>query len=273
MGQAEYERHTAPAEPDEARDHEEDAHGAPAADEAAGPDPGGAQASASGEDVGSDADGAQESASGEDVAGGAYPASGGVTPESGDTSTGPDDVADGQGEDQPASDTASAEAEEIRARASQDPEALAVQLIEAERARDQYLDALQRERAEFENFRRRANRERGEALDRGAEGVVAGLLSVLDNFGFVLDAAEQSEDTQLAKGISMVHDELIRALEEAGLERVPGAGSPFDPNHHDAMMQVEAEEEVTDPTVVEVLRPGYRFKGRVLRPASVSVAQ
>jgi molecular chaperone GrpE len=89
----------------------------------------------------------------------------------------------------------------------------------------------------------------------------------------VLDAAKDSSDEQLAKGAAMVHDELLGVLQRAGLEPVPGAGEPFDPNWHEAMMQVEAAEPVEAPVVAEVMRPGYRFKDRVLRPASVSVAQ
>ena len=144
-------------------------------------------------------------------------------------------------------------------------------LLAAER--DEYLDLLRRERAEFENFRRRSSRERAEAHDKGAEQLVNELLSVLDNFGHVVAGAEDSDDEQLAKGVEMVHRELWSVLTDAGLEPVPGEGAPFDPTHHEAMMQVEAEETIEEPYVAEVLRPGYRFKGRVLRPASVSVAQ
>lgn len=139
--------------------------------------------------------------------------------------------------------------------------------------RDQFLDALRRERADFENFRKRAERERMEALDRGREHVVAELLRVLDNFGHVLKGAERSEDAQLSKGVEMVHGELVRALEDVGLERVPGEGAPFDPAHHEALEQRPAEEPLEEPVVVEEHRPGYRFKGRVLRPATVTVAQ
>ena len=147
-------------------------------------------------------------------------------------------------------------------------------LAEAQRERDEYLDHLRRERAEFENFRKRAAKERAEALNRGAEQVVSNLLHVLDTFGFALVAAEErGGEDQLAKGVQMVHAELVNVLRSAGLEEVEGAGAPFDPMHHEAMMQVEAEESLDEPTVVEVLRPGYRFKGRVLRPASVKVAK
>lgn len=146
-------------------------------------------------------------------------------------------------------------------------------VAEVQRERDEYLDHLRRERAEFENFRKRATRERMDALDRGAEQVVSNLLHVLDTFGFALAAAKDHPEDQLAKGVEMVYAELVSTLKQAGLEEVEGVGSHFDPLHHEAMMQVEAEEPVDEPTVVEVLRPGYRFKGRVLRPASVKVAK
>lgn len=145
-------------------------------------------------------------------------------------------------------------------------------LQEVAAQRDTYLDHLRRERAEFENFRRRSQRERMEALDRGAEGLVRQLLDVLDNFGYVLEAAKDSDDA-VAKGVRMVHDELRGILERAGLEDVPGVDAPFDPTWHDAVMQVEGEATDDEPVVAQVLRNGYRFKGRVLRPASVAVTQ
>ena len=146
-------------------------------------------------------------------------------------------------------------------------------VAEAQRERDEYLDHLRRERAEFENFRKRATKERMDALDRGAEQVVTNLLHVLDTFGFALAAASEHPEDQLAKGIEMVYAEFLDVLRKSGLEEVDGVGSHFDPLHHEAMMQVEADSPVDEPTVVEVLRPGYRFKGRVLRPASVKVAK
>ena len=157
------------------------------------------------------------------------------------------------------------------------PEELRDALADAERSRDEYVDFLRRERAEFENYRRRSSKERLEALDRGAEQLVSSLLGVLDNFALALDAAESSEDEALKKGVQMVHNEFVSVLTAAGLEEIPGAGLEFDPEQHEAMMQVEAAEElghdVDEPVVAEILRRGYRFKGRVLRPASVKVAR
>jgi molecular chaperone GrpE len=143
----------------------------------------------------------------------------------------------------------------------------------ATRERDTYLDHLRRERAEFENYRRRSTRERTEAFDRGAEALISQMLGVLDNFGYVLEAAKDHDDA-VAKGVRMVYTELRDVLDRAGLEDVPGVGSPFDPTWHDAVMQVEGETtQEGEPVVAQVLRTGYRFKGRVLRPASVAVTQ
>ena len=153
------------------------------------------------------------------------------------------------------------------------PDALSTALEAVTRERDTYLDHLRRERAEFENYRRRSARELGEASARGAEALITQMLSVLDNFGYVLEAAKDHDDA-VAKGVRMVHAELRDVLARAGLEDVPGVGAPFDPTWHDAVMQVEGETtDEGEPVVAQVLRNGYRFKGRVLRPAAVAVTQ
>ncbi|MGH8933192.1 MAG: nucleotide exchange factor GrpE [Egibacteraceae bacterium] len=144
-------------------------------------------------------------------------------------------------------------------------------LAEAERLRDDYLDQLRRARADYENLSRRKTRELMDALDRGAAQLLSALLPILDIFDMALDSARSSDDERLVKGVGMVHTGLLDVLQQAGLEQVPGTGEPFDPRWHEALTQVESEEPVEEPTVAEVLRSGYRFKGRVLRPASVSV--
>ncbi|HVM00787.1 MAG TPA: nucleotide exchange factor GrpE [Egibacteraceae bacterium] len=172
---------------------------------------------------------------------------------------------------------AASEVEGPRPADSPSREELLAALADTERERDEFVDYLRRERAEFENYRKRSARERLETLDRGAEQLAGSLLGVLDNFALALDAAESSPDEALAKGVQMVHTELLAALTNAGLEEIPGVGLPFDPEQHEALMQVDAAgelgREVDEPVVAEVLRRGYRFKGRVLRPASVKVAR
>ena len=109
------------------------------------------------------------------------------------------------------------------------------------------------------------------ARDRGAAALAGALLEVLDNFGFALQAAERSADEQLAKGVSLVHEQLLAALSGQGLELVPGVGSTFDPTHHEALMHEDDGAEREQPEVAEVLRTGYRFRSQLLRPASVKV--
>lgn len=137
--------------------------------------------------------------------------------------------------------------------------------------RDELTDQMLRARADFDNLNKRRQREVAEARDRGAASLVERLLDVLDNFGFALQAAAVSEDTQLAKGVELVHGQLLQALADAGLEEVPGTGADFDPAHHEALMHEEDGEERDHPEVVEVLRTGYRFKGQLLRAAWVKV--
>jgi molecular chaperone GrpE len=178
---------------------------------------------------------------------------------------------------QPAGVAAAADDEAVDSDPHAVPDDVSALLQAAQRERDTYLDHLRRERAEFENYRRRSLRERTEALDRGAEALITQMLGVLDNFGYVLEAAKEADDA-VARGVRMVHDELRDVLTKAGLADVPGVGSTFDPTWHDAVMQVEGEpadgaSSDGEPTVAQVLRNGYRFKGRVLRPASVAVTQ
>jgi len=153
------------------------------------------------------------------------------------------------------------------------PEELATALAEAERLRDVYLDQAQRGRAEYANLRRRSDEQLAAALDRGAERLITQLFGVLDNFGYVMDAIGDDDETQLAKGVRMVHAELFGMLEAAGLEPVQGVAAAFDPLVHEALLSEESDQPLEQPVVTEVLRRGYRFKGRTLRPASVKVAR
>jgi len=152
-------------------------------------------------------------------------------------------------------------------------EELRAALLEAERLRDQYLEQAQRGRAEYHNLKRRSDEALAVALDRGAERLLTSLLSVLDNYGYLVDAIGDDDDTQLAKGVRMVHGELFATLESAGLEPIPGVGATFDPQIHEALLSEESDQPLEEPVVAEVLRPGYRFKGRTLRPASVKVTR
>ena len=129
--------------------------------------------------------------------------------------------------------------------------------------RDEYRELAQRIQADFENYKKRALKLQTEHLERAAQALVVKLLPVLDSFELAL--AHGAEE------LRPVHRELTGVLEAEGLERLDPQGKPFDPNEHDAVAHEPAEDEGAPPVVLEVMRPGYRWKGRVLRPAMVKV--
>ena len=133
-------------------------------------------------------------------------------------------------------------------------------LAKVEAARDEYLDSLRRLQADFENYKKRIARQQVEAKERAAEELVTRLLPVLDTFDLALAHAEQ--------GVEPIYRSLMDVLGPAGLERLEPIGQPFDPNEHDAVLHEDGDAE---PEVIEVMRAGYRWKGRVLRPAMVKV--
>ena len=139
--------------------------------------------------------------------------------------------------------------------------------------RDEYLDHLRRLQADFDNFRKRMMRDQTSHLERATSGLIEQLLPVLDTFELALintsglNAGTDAE--RLRKGVELVYSELLGVLEKAGLERIEAKGKPFDPEEHEAVMSIEDDGE---PGVRDVVRTGYRLKGRVLRPAMVKVA-
>lgn len=136
-----------------------------------------------------------------------------------------------------------------------------------------YLDTLQRLKAEFENYRKRNLREQSQFLETAAQDLIFRLLPVLDNFELALFAAEETKDYQkLIRGIEMVYGEFKEILRKEGLGQIEASGQLFNPEFHEATMQVHSKEH-EDNEVVDVLRNGYLFKGRVLRPAMVKVAK
>lgn len=159
-------------------------------------------------------------------------------------------------------------AEDPRSRAE-----LLAELHEAEARRDEYLDDVRRARAEFENYRKRMLREASQMKAAGTAELAGKLLDVLDDFDRTLEAAQASSDEGVAKGVELVHGKLVGVLQAAGLRRIDQAGVPFDPEQHEAVQQVPAEETTDEPVVHQVLRPGYALDGRVLRAAMVAVAQ
>jgi molecular chaperone GrpE len=146
---------------------------------------------------------------------------------------------------------------------------------ELERARAEaaeYRDHLQRLQAEFENYRKRVLREQTRAVDFATEPLMSRLLQVLDEFELALVAAEQRPDfDKFLHGVEIVYAKLLDILRAEGLERIEANDQPFDPTEHEALFQVEGGD--GEPYVADVLRSGYRLKGRVIRPAGVKVAR
>ena len=145
------------------------------------------------------------------------------------------------------------------------PEALeadlfAVLATELAAERDDYLDQLRRLQADFENYRKRVLKQQEETAERATEGLVADLLPVLD----ACDAAAQHGDDAAGP----IAKALAEVLEKQGLVKLAPEGETFDPNHHEAVAHEPGDGE---SVVTEVLRPGYVWKGRVLRPAMVRV--
>lgn len=133
------------------------------------------------------------------------------------------------------------------------------------------LDKLLRKQAEFENFRKRGEREMQEAYARARADLVGDLLPILDNFSLALQHADSATAEVIHEGVLLINKQLVDALARFGLEAIEAEGLPFDPELHEAVM-TEQREDVADHTVVEVLQRGYKLGERLLRPARVKVA-
>jgi molecular chaperone GrpE len=154
------------------------------------------------------------------------------------------------------------------------PDALE-QLKEKGAKADEHWERLLRTTADFDNFKKRAAREKQDAIKYANENLLQKLIPVLDNFDMAMSAANStSEESQqsLQTGVSMILQQLKSAVQEAGLEEIDAAGKVFDPNLHEAVSQKETDE-APDGSVYQQLRKGYKLKDRLLRPATVIVAK
>jgi molecular chaperone GrpE len=144
---------------------------------------------------------------------------------------------------------------------------LAEELEATRLERDQYLDALRRLKAEFENSRKRQERDRARILSMASERLVQELLPVLDNLDRALEAGGD-----IREGVQATREQLAEVLAEEGLLPVASDGQPFDPNVHDAVMGQPSEEH-EDGTIIQTFQRGYLLNGRPIRPAKVVVAK
>jgi molecular chaperone GrpE len=143
------------------------------------------------------------------------------------------------------------------------------ELVRVTRERDDYLDALQRLKAEFDNFRKRAARDQGELVSRASERLVKQLLPIVDDLERALEAAANHEEAKLEEGVRLVHRAFADVLAREGLVEVATDGA-FDPHTQEALLSQPSDAE--EGTVIQVLQKGYKLGDRVLRPARVVVS-
>ena len=144
---------------------------------------------------------------------------------------------------------------------------LSVELEATRRERDQYLDALRRLKAEFENSRKRQERERSRVLSMASERLVQELLPVLDNLDRALEAGGD-----IREGVQATRDQLAEVLGDEGLLPVASDGQPFDPNVHEAVMSLLSEEH-EEGTIIQTFQRGYLLNGKPIRTAKVVVSK
>jgi molecular chaperone GrpE len=171
------------------------------------------------------------------------------------------------GAGQPASDVAEDPIADLAASA----EVVEADLDSLVAERDEMRATAQRIQADFENFRKRAQRDVTLAGDQAVARFVEQLLPVLDAFEQAVAAVAEADDA-VRKGVELAFGEFVSVLGRNGLERIEALGAPFDPEQHEAVLHEETGEH-DGPVVVEVFRTGYRTEERVIRPAMVKVAQ
>lgn len=182
------------------------------------------------------------------------------------------EIPPGEADEAPASGSPSGTDREVagaQEAASQPETAVQSELDRVKAERDQLLDRLARLQAEFDNARKRAERERVEFRDYAAASVVEQFLPVLDNFDLALKSTGSAE--QLRSGVGLIVKQMEEILRQMQVTPVPAMGAVFDPRVHEALGSVERDD-LPDQHVAEEVRRGYKLRERLLRPALVRVA-
>jgi molecular chaperone GrpE len=136
---------------------------------------------------------------------------------------------------------------------------------------EELRQTLLRRQADFDNYRKRIEKERFEDSKRATARVIEGLIPVIDGFEHALAAHREAEYESYRKGFELIYKQLLDNVTKLGAERIDPLGKAFDPHLHQAVDRVETKEH-DDGTILQVFQPGYVFHGRVLRPAMVRVA-
>ena len=148
---------------------------------------------------------------------------------------------------------------------------LTEELARLKAEKEELLQTMIRRQADFENFRKRTERDRHEEGRRGVERLIVDLIPVLDAFDRGLQAHDDPAYEEYRKGITLIRKQLWDAIAKHGVQRIEATGKIFDPHMHQAIERLESEE-YPDGFIVAVFQDGYIFHGRVLRPAIVRVA-
>ena len=152
-------------------------------------------------------------------------------------------------------------------------EQLKNELQEEKETNSELSDKCLRLQAEFENFRKRMQKEKSDFMKYAMENFFKNLLPVIDNFELALESAEKVSDIQgLSEGVKLIHMQFLDVLQKEGLACFSSLGEPFDPQKHEAVMQVESDNH-HENTVLEELKKGYYLNDRLLRPALVAVSR
>lgn len=136
---------------------------------------------------------------------------------------------------------------------------------------EELTDRLKRSMAEFDNYRKRTEKEKSAMYEIGAKDIIEKLLPVVDNFERGLAAVPEGEKTVFADGMDMIYRQLMKMLEDAGVKPIEAAGHPFDPNFHNAVMHVE-DESLGENIIAEEFQKGYLYRDSVIRHSMVKVA-
>src|SRR3954466_15762698 len=152
-----------------------------------------------------------------------------------------------------------------------DAPAMGDDLAQAIRQRDEYLDQLQRARAEFANYQKRAKAQADADRAYLIRPLALDILNALDNFDRAIETARAGGASAIAEGLGMIEKQFVAALNKHGGEPIPALGQPFDPNFHEAIMQ-QPHADQPEGTVVAELARGYKLNDRVIRPTKVAVS-
>ena len=136
---------------------------------------------------------------------------------------------------------------------------------------EELTDKLKRQMAEFENFRKRTEKEKSQMYDMGAKSMLEKILPVVDNFERGLNGLPEEEENPFADGMKMVYKQLMTALTEAGVKEIEAVGQPFDPDKHNAVMHID-DDAYGENEIVEELQKGYTYHDAVVRYSMVKVA-